>query len=71
MKHDERDFETVVRNIVRAEEDVDRVLKAAKLERRERSSLWEGTLFSEIIFGLVIVIGLGGLFTLMILSIVL
>lgn len=59
-KIDDRDFESVVRGICRAEEDVDRVLKAARLTRKERSGFWGDVNFMEIVFGVVfIAIGLG------------
>ncbi len=70
-KKDMRDFESVVRGIVRAEEDVDRVLRAAKLQRRPRSEFWEGTDFPQIILGIVMVMGVGGLFALIFLSVLL
>lgn len=56
-KKDNRKFRKVVGNIRRAERDVDKVLRAAKLKRCERSEFWEGTGFLEIIFGIVMVIG--------------
>lgn len=39
-KQDNRTFEEVVRSIASSEEDVDRVLKAAKMDRRE-GDFWE------------------------------
>ncbi len=68
-KKDRREFEQVLRCIRSAEKDVDKLLKAARLQRRERPNFWEGTEFSEIIFGAVIVLGVLGMFTFMILTI--
>ena len=70
-KKDYRQFEQVLRGIRSAEKDVDKLLKAARLQRQERPSFWEGTDFSEIIFGAVIVLGMLGMFTFMILTILL
>lgn len=66
-KKDRREFEQVLRSIRGAEEDVDKVLKAARLQRRERSSFWEGTEFIDIVFGALVLISVLGMFTFIIL----
>lgn len=38
MKKDNRTFEEVVTSIVKAEDDVDKILQAARLERHESST---------------------------------
>lgn len=68
-KKDRREFEQVLRSIRGAEEDVDKMQKAAKLQRRERSSVWEGTDFIEIVFGAIMLISVFGMFTFVIVSI--
>lgn len=40
-KKRKRNFDEVVRGIASAEKDVDKVLRAAKLTRREKPSFWE------------------------------
>ncbi len=68
-KRDLRDFESVVRGIVQAEEDVDRVLKAAKLQRREREGFWSRVEFQELVLGIEIILSVGGLLALVLVSI--
>ena len=68
-KQDFRDFESVVRGIVQAEEDVDRVLKAAKLQRREREGFWSRVEFQELVLGIEIILSVGGLLALVLVSI--
>lgn len=68
-KQDFRDFESVVRGIVQAEEDVDRVLKAAKLQRREREGFWSRVEFPELVLGIEIILVVGGMLALVIVSI--
>lgn len=70
-KKDRRKFRKVVGNIRQAERDVDKVLRAAKVRRSERPSILEGATFPGLVLGAVLVLGLGGLFALAILSILL
>ncbi len=68
-KKRKRDFEDVVQGIESAEEDVDKVLKAARLERYPRRSLWSGTDFLWLLFGVVMVLLTGGMIAFMILTV--
>lgn len=68
-KKDQRKFDQVLRGIRGAEKDVDKVLKAARMRRYERSSFWEGTGFVEVIFGAVMLIAALGMNVMMILTI--
>ncbi len=68
-KKRKRDFEEVVQDIESAEEDVDKVLKAARLERYEKESFWESTAFVSIVFGIVMVLLAGGMIAFMILAV--
>lgn len=56
MKNDRRDFDSVLRGIRGAEEDVDKVLDAARLDRHERGGFWKGTDFLEFVFELMAVL---------------
>ncbi len=65
---DERKFKEVVRGIENAEKDVDKVLAAAKLERKERSQMEVEDIMALMAMGLMILMGLlflVGLFWLM------
>jgi len=70
-KKDRRKFRKVVGNIRQAERDVDKVLKAARLQRRERSSFWERIEFVDVVFGTAVLCAVLGMFTMMILTILL
>ncbi len=52
-----RDFEEVVRQIAHSEEDVDKVLKAAKLQRTPKTRFWYEVLYGVCLWEVV----LGGL----------
>jgi len=65
---DNRKFEEVVRGIVSAEKDVDKVLAAAKLTRKERERMDTTDIMALMTMGLMILMGLlflVGLFWLM------
>lgn len=68
-KHKQRDFEDVVRQIARSEEDVDKVLKAAKLQRWPRASFWDRVGFSEAVFGGLLLLFALGMVLMMVLTI--
>lgn len=51
---EDRTFKQVVKGIKRSEKDVDKVLRAAKLERREKSHDYEG------IFDIIMMVGFYG-----------
>jgi len=68
-KKRQRDFDEVVQGIESAEEDVEKVLKAARLQRYEKESFWESTAFTSIIFGIVVVLLVGGMMAFMILTV--
>lgn len=68
-KKRKRDFEEVVQGIESAEKDVDKVLKAARLERHPQRSLWSGTDFFWLLCGAVMVLLAGGMIAFMILTV--
>lgn len=61
---DERKFADVVRSIATSEEDVDKILNAAKLDRHEApSTKLSASQKMELIFGCMILIGILGFFS--------
>lgn len=64
-----RDFEEVVRQIARSENDVDKVLKAAKLQRTERCGFWGEADFTWVLFGAVALIFMLGMVAVMVLTV--
>lgn len=57
MKKDTRTFEEVVSSIVKAEEDVDKILQAARLERNESNTRMNAEQKKEIIGWVLLLIG--------------
>lgn len=64
-----RDFEEVVRQIARSEEDVDKVLEAAKLQRTPKSTFWDRVDFLEAALGGVLLLFALGMVLMMVLTI--
>lgn len=57
MKNDNRTFEEVVTSIVKAEDDVDKILKAVRLERHESNTRLSAEQKKEIIGWVLLLIG--------------
>lgn len=64
-----REFEEVVRQIAHSEDDVDKVLKAAKLQRTERGSFWGSVDFLFVILGAMALLFVAGMIAVMVLTV--